>query len=64
MSTQLYQAGLRGIVSVIDEPSLIVEYQKAKFSALSLPIVDDLPPTLPQVAEFISSPNSMASSTA
>ena len=50
---QLYQAGLRGIVSVIDEPSLIMEYQKAKFSALSLPIVEDLPPTLPQVAEFI-----------
>ena len=50
---QLYQAGLRGIVSVIDEPSLIMEYQKEQFSALSLPIVEDLPPTLPQVEEFI-----------
>ena len=50
---QLYQAGLRGIVSLIDQPSLIVEYQKAKFSALSLPIVEDLPPSVPQVKEFI-----------
>ncbi len=50
---QLYQAGLRGIVSVMDESSLIQEYQKMKFEALSLPILEDLAPTIPQVLKFV-----------
>ncbi len=50
---QLYNAGLRGVVSVIDEPSLITEYKKAGLSALSLPIIEDQAPTVPQVKEFV-----------
>jgi atypical dual specificity phosphatase len=50
---QLYQAGLRGVVSVIDEPSLLVEYKKAGLSALSLPITEDQAPTVQQVQEFV-----------
>lgn len=50
---QLYQAGLRGVVSVIDEPSLLVEYKKAGLSALSLLITEDQAPTVQQVQEFV-----------
>lgn len=49
----LYQAGLRGVVPVIDEPSLIVEYQQAGLSPLWLPITEDKAPTVQQVKEFV-----------
>lgn len=50
---QLYQAGMRGIVSVMDEPSGIKEYQEAGFQALWLPITGGKPPTIDQVRLFI-----------
>ena len=50
---QLYQAGLRGIVSVMDEPSGIKEYQESGFSALWLPITGGKPPTVDQVQQFV-----------
>ena len=50
---QIYQAGLRGIVSVMDEPSGIKEYQSAGFSALWLPITGGKAPTVEQVKQFV-----------
>lgn len=50
---QLYQAGIRGIVSVMDEPSGIKEYQEVGFSALWLPITGGKAPTVEQVQEFV-----------
>jgi protein tyrosine phosphatase (PTP) superfamily phosphohydrolase (DUF442 family) len=50
---QLYQAGIRGIVSVMDEPSGIKEYQEAGFQALWLPITGGKPPTVEQVKQFV-----------
>ncbi len=50
---QLYQAGIRGIVSVMDEPSGIREYQESGFSALWLPITGGKAPTRKQVQEFV-----------
>ncbi len=50
---QLYQAGLRGIVSVMDEPSGIKEYQEAGFFALWLPVTGGKAPTVKQVQEFV-----------
>lgn len=50
---QLYQAGMRGIVSVMDEPSGIEEYRDAGFQALWLPITGGKPPTVEQVKEFV-----------
>lgn len=50
---QLYQAQIRGIVSVMDEPSGIKEYQEAGFSALWLPITGGKAPTVEQVLEFV-----------
>lgn len=50
---RLYQAGLGGVVSVIDEPDLIKAYQQANLAALALPIPEDLPPTVEQVKQFI-----------
>jgi len=50
---RLYNAGLGGVVSVIDEPSLIVEYQRIGLSALLLPIPEDQAPTLEQLQEFV-----------
>ena len=44
--TPLYQAGMRGIVSVMDEPSGIEEYREAGFKALWLPITGGKPPTV------------------
>lgn len=49
----LYQAGMRGIVSVMDEPSGIKEYQEAGFEALWLPITGGKSPSLEQVRLFI-----------
>ncbi len=49
---QLYQAGMRGIVSVMDEPSGIKEYREAGFQALWLPITGGKPPKIEQVNEF------------
>ena len=50
---QLYQAGMRGIVSVMDEPSGIEEYRDAGFQALWLPITGGKPPTVEQVKQFV-----------
>lgn len=50
---QLYQAGLRGLVSVMDEPSGIKEYKEAGLAALWLPIIGGKAPTVPQVKEFV-----------
>ncbi len=50
---QLYQAGIRGIVSVMDEPSGIREYQESGFSALWLPIIGGKAPTVEQVQQFV-----------
>ncbi|NEP01744.1 MAG: protein phosphatase [Symploca sp. SIO2E9] len=50
---QLYQAGMRGIVSVMDEPSGIEEYREAGFSALWLPITGGKAPALEQVKQFV-----------
>ncbi len=50
---QLYQAGMRGIVSVMDEPSGISEYQETGFQALWLPITGGKPPTVEQVKQFV-----------
>ena len=50
---QLYQAGMRGIVSVMDEPSGIEEYKAAGLNALWLPVTGGKPPTVEQVQEFV-----------
>lgn len=50
---QLYHAGIRGIVSVMDEPSGIDEYRAAGFEALWLPITGGQAPTLEQVKQFV-----------
>ena len=47
------EAGLGGIVSVMDEPSGIKEYQDAGFFALWLPITGGKAPTVEQVQEFV-----------
>ncbi len=50
---QLAQAGMRGIVSVMDEPSGIKEYQEAGLAALWLPITGGKSPTVEQVKQFV-----------
>ena len=50
---QLYQAGMRGIVSVMDEPSGIKEYQESGFEALWLPTTGGKSPTIEQVKQFV-----------
>ncbi|MEM9508157.1 MAG: dual specificity protein phosphatase family protein [Cyanobacteria bacterium P01_E01_bin.35] len=50
---QLNQGGIRGIISVMDEPSGIQEYRAAGFKALWLPITGGKPPTVEQVKQFI-----------
>ncbi|BAU65844.1 hypothetical protein STA3757_32370 [Stanieria sp. NIES-3757] len=50
---QLYQAGMRGIVSVMDEPSGIKKYEEAGFQALWLPVTGGKPPTVEQVKQFV-----------
>lgn len=50
---QLYQARIRGIVSVMDEPSGIKEYQDVGFAALWLPITGGKAPTVEQVKQFV-----------
>ena len=50
---QLYQAGIRGIVSVMDEPSGIEEYKAAGLNALWLPTIGGQPPELEQVKQFL-----------
>lgn len=49
---QIYQAGLRGLVSVMDEPSGIEEYKQVGLAALWLPIIGGKAPTVAQVKEF------------
>jgi len=49
---RLYEAGMRGIVSVMDEPSGIEEYQQAGFKALWLPTTGGKAPSVEQVKEF------------
>ncbi|MFM2315593.1 MAG: hypothetical protein RLZZ04_4871 [Cyanobacteriota bacterium] len=50
---QLYQAGMRGIVSVMDEPSGIEEYRESGFEALWLPTTGGKSPTVEQVKQFV-----------
>jgi atypical dual specificity phosphatase len=50
---RLFQAGMRGIVSVMDEPSGIEEYRQAGFQALWLPITGGKPPTVEQIEQFV-----------
>lgn len=50
---QLYRAGMRGIVSLMDESSGIKEYKQTGFEALWLPITGGKPPTVEQVKEFV-----------
>ena len=50
---RLYKAGIRGIVSVMDEPSGIEEYREAGFQALWLPITGGKPPQTEQITEFM-----------
>lgn len=50
---QLYQAGLRGLVSVMDEPSGIEEYKQQGLQALWLPTTGGQAPTVEQVKEFV-----------
>lgn len=50
---ELQQAGIGGIVSVMDEPSGIKEYQERGFQALWLPITGGKPPTAEQVRQFV-----------
>ena len=50
---RLYRAGIRGIVSVMDEPSGIEEYREAGFQTLWLPITGGKPPQIEQVNEFV-----------
>ncbi|MEM7552542.1 MAG: dual specificity protein phosphatase family protein [Cyanobacteria bacterium P01_A01_bin.84] len=49
----LHQAGMGGIVSVMDEPSGIQEYTDSGFQALWLPITGGKSPTVEQVLEFV-----------
>ena len=51
--TRLDRAGMRGIVSVMDEPSGIEEYREAGFEALWLPTTGGKPPTVEQVKQFV-----------
>ena len=44
---------MRGIVSVMDEPSGIDEYRGVGFQALWLPITGGKPPTVEQVTQFV-----------
>jgi atypical dual specificity phosphatase len=50
---RLYHAGLRGLVSLMDEPSGIKEYEQTGFQALWLPITGGKPPTVEQVKTFV-----------
>ena len=50
---QLYQSNIKGIVSVMDEPSGIEEYKATGFETLWLPITGGKPPTLGQVKKFV-----------
>ena len=49
---ELKKAGIEGIVSVMDEPSGVKEYQEEGFQALWLPITGGKPPTVEQVKQF------------
>ena len=49
---ELKKAGIEGIVSVMDEPSGIKEYQEECFQALWLPITGGKLPTVEQVKQF------------
>ena len=51
--TRLYQGGMRGIVSVMDEPSGIEEYRESGFEALWLSTTGGKPPTVEQVKQFV-----------
>ncbi len=50
----LTSAGLGGLVSVMDEPSGIKEYEQAGLEALWLPITGGKAPTVQQVRDFVS----------
>ena len=50
---ELQRSGIKAIVSVMDEPSGIKEYQEQGFQALWLPITGGKPPTVEQVRQFV-----------
>lgn len=50
---ELKEASIKGIVSVMDEPSGIKEYQEEGFQALWLPITGGKPPAVEQVKQFV-----------
>lgn len=50
---RLFGAGLRGLVSVMDEPSGIDEYRQQGFQPLWLPTTGGQPPSVEQVREFV-----------
>ncbi|MEM6612419.1 MAG: dual specificity protein phosphatase family protein [Cyanobacteria bacterium P01_C01_bin.72] len=51
--SELKKLGIKGVVSVMDEPSGIEEYKKEGFQALWLPITRGKPPTVEQVKQFV-----------
>ena len=60
--TRLYRAGMRGIVSVMDEPSGIKEYRETGFKALWLSTTGGKPPTVEQVKQFVRFANPLIAS--
>ena len=50
---KLRQIGIPGIVSVMDKPSGIKEYEQEGFQALWLPITGGKPPTVEQIKQFV-----------
>jgi protein-tyrosine phosphatase len=50
---ELYAAGIRAVVSLLNIPSDGPVYEAAGFSFLCLPIADGAPPTLEQTVAFV-----------
>lgn len=50
---ELYQAGIRGVVSLLNIPSDKGVYSSAGFSFLCLPVSDGAAPTLDQTEKFV-----------
>lgn len=50
---ELYQAGIRGVVSLLNLPSDAPVWHSAGFSFLCLPVPDGMPPTAEQVARLV-----------
>jgi atypical dual specificity phosphatase len=50
---ELYSAGIRGVVGLLNIPSDAVVFESAGFAFLCLPVPDGGPPTLAQATEFV-----------